>query len=170
MYKVSEVIEFMKTVNVYSITNNDLTFTNFITYYTHTFDEMPNCTACPNDIEVAIGRMNWILKMHVKANKEDLHKADLIMNYRMKPKVRIYSTKLNLMVTPFNCTDAIAEVLIKENPNNKNLFIVNDNKEVEIKTEEVETKPLVVMKKKTVKDIISETVAPVKRGRKKSKK
>ena len=45
--------------------------------------------------------------------------------YTMLPKVRVMSSSLKIMVTQYNCTDAIAEALIKENPKHIALFTIN---------------------------------------------
>lgn len=58
----------------------------------------------------------------------------------MKPNTRIYSYKLMTMVTPFNCTDTIAEALINENPKHVGLFTINEGVTPEIK----KAKPLTI--------------------------
>ncbi len=148
MHKITDVVEFLKIVNVYTLVNRENVYEKFIEYYTFTFNEQPNCNSCPNDIEQAIHKLNWIVKLHIKSNKDMLIKADKVTRYTMKPNVRIYSSKLGIMVTRYNCTDAIAETLLKENANNSKLFTVNGEPlevepvAVEIKT--VEATPVAV--------------------------
>ena len=139
MHKITEVSEFLKIVNVYTLVNKENVYEKFLQYYTFTFNEQPNCNSCPNDIEQAIHKLNWIVKLHIKSNKDMLMKADKVTKYTMKPNVRIYSSKLGLMVTRFNCTDAIAEALLKENANNSRLFIVNG--------EQLQAEPVAVVEK-----------------------
>lgn len=140
MYEVNTVTEFLKTVNVYTLVNSDDIYNRFMEYYGYVFDESLNCNACPNDIEQGIFKLNWVVKLHVKNNRTTLMKADKICKYTMKPNVRFFSTSLGIMVTRYNCTDSIAEALIKENPNNINLFTVNSDtvKEVEQTVKPVE--------------------------------
>lgn len=167
MYEITEAYKFIQTLNVYTIVNNDETHKRFLEYYQFIFNESVNCSACPNDIEQAIHKLNWIVKLHLKNNKTELMKAENVCKYSMKPNVRLYSTTLGMMVTRFNCTDAIAEALIKENPNNKNLFTVNvpevkqvNNVVAEVITEVAEVKPTKVKTKPVVKAEVK------KRGRK----
>lgn len=139
MHKITDVVEFLKIVNVYTLVNRENVYEKFLEYYTFTFNEQPNCNSCPNDIEQAIHKLNWIVKLHIKSNKDMLMKADKVTKYTMKPNVRIYSSKLGLMVTRFNCTDAIAEALLKENANNSKLFTVNG--------EQLQAEPVAVLEK-----------------------
>jgi hypothetical protein len=170
MYDTKEAYNFIQTLNVYTIVNNDDTHKRFLEYYQFIFNESVNCSACPNDIEQAIYKLNWIVKLHLKNNKPELMKADKVCKYTMKPKVRLYSTALGMMVTKYNCTDAVAEALIKENPVNKNLFILNETEATdiiaEVKKELVAVKPVKVETKPMEKTEVK------KRGRKpvKSKK
>lgn len=89
----------------------------------------------------------------------------------MKDKVRIYSSSLGIVVTKYNCTDAIAEALIKENPNCINSFIVNVQDEPKpIETFSVvnpDPEPMPIAKEKTAKEKKIVPVEKGKRGRKK---
>lgn len=127
MYLMQDIIKFTEQLNVYNVLMRDSVRDEFIKLYSFTFDEMPACTGCPNDIEIAINKFMWMIKLH--KNQTYLTKAKTLMKYQMKDKVRVYSTALNIVVTKYNCTDAIAEVLIRENESNKNLFIIAPDSE-----------------------------------------
>lgn len=131
----------------------------FLQLYSYTFEESLHCTGCPNDIETAIFKFMWIIKKH--NTQETLTKASMLSKYTMKQKVRLYSSSLNMVITSYNCTDDIAEVLIKENPKHKELFTVNVteepqpietfsvvNPEEETQEVEKESNPFVEQKKK----------------------
>lgn len=169
MHDINTVSGFLKTVNVYTLVNNEDVYNRFMEYYQYTFNHTVNCGVCPNDIEQAIHKLNWMVKLHIKNNNTVLMKADKVCRYSMKPNVRFFSNSLGIMVTRFNCTDAIAEALIKENPVNANLFTVNTpevNEGAEVievidKAEPVTNlaKPVKqVAVKKVVKQVEAETV------------
>ena len=191
MHKITDVVEFLKIVNVYTLVNRENVYEKFLEYYVYTFNEQPNCNSCPNDIEQAIHKLNWIVKLHIKSNKDMLMKADKVTKYTMKPNVRIYSSKLGLMVTRFNCTDAIAEALLKENANNSKLFTVNGEQlqaepvaevgktveptPVAVETVEAEPEPVVTIlkprsKRKAVESVPTKTTSKQKTPAKKKRK
>ena len=114
----------MQTVNVYRLTTHEATRNQFLDYFGFAFDIAPPCTGCPGDLEAAIFKLNWLLKRHV-GRRETLTKANELMKYNMKPGSRVYSFTLNLMVTPMNCTDEVAEAIIAENAANAALFTIN---------------------------------------------
>lgn len=162
MYQLVEIREFLKLVNVYTILTNDNTREKFLQLYGYTFDEYPSCTGCADEIEQAINKFMWIIKHHEKQNKTTLMKATSVSKYTMKDKVRIYSSSLNMMVTKYNCTDAIAEVLIKENPKCKDSFILNQTEE----SKAIETYSVVNPIDEVI-DIPNKEVVSKKKGRKK---
>lgn len=123
MHLLSEVVEFSKRLNVYSVLMDEDVRTKFIELYYYAFEMYPECTACAGDIENAIFKFMWLIKKH--NGQMNLQKSQTITKYSMKPKVRLYSNSLGMMVTEYNCTDAIAEALMKENPKYAELFIVN---------------------------------------------
>jgi len=169
MYPIEQVKEFSKLLNVYNVLTNENVRTEFLQMYAYTFEEYPSCSGCPDEIENAIFKFMWIIKKHT--NQSYLMKANSISKYTMKDKVRIYSSSLGIVVTKYNCTDAIAEALIKENPNCINSFIVN----VQVEPKPIETfsvvnpdpEPMPIAKVKTEKEKKIVPVEKGKRGRKK---
>jgi len=123
MYLLSEVVEFSKSLSVYSVLTDEQIRDKFIELYFYAFEMHPDCTGCAGDIEQAIYKFMWLIKKH--SDEMELQKAYLLTKYKMKPKVRLYSSSLNMMVTEYNCTDSIAEHLIKENAKYAELFTLN---------------------------------------------
>jgi hypothetical protein len=155
MYDIDEIVEFCKLLNSYTILTNSNVREKFLNLYGYTFDEYPSCVGCADEIEQAIIKFMWIVKKHKAQNITQLMKANQISKYTMKEKIRIYSSSLRIMVTQYNCTDEIAEVLMKENPSCKDVFIVNqldEPKPIEtysvINPDESEEKVIVVENKK----------------------
>jgi copper chaperone CopZ len=125
MYNVDEVSIFVKALKVYSVVTNKAIRDKYIEYYTFIFDTPPQCAGCPNEIEAAIQKLNWVMMLQINNGNSQLLKAKVMTKYTMNPKVRVMSSSLGIMVTQYNCTDAIAEALIKENPKNIALFTLN---------------------------------------------
>ena len=93
----------------------------------------------------------------------NLQKSQTITKYSMKPKVRLYSNTMNMMVTEYNCTDAIAEAIIKENPKYAELFILN---QPELNTTAISEQTYTVSNDEDEETVVVETKYN-KRGRKK---
>lgn len=124
-YTIDNVEAFMHTVTVYKLATSDETRKQFIDLYYYIFEEQPTCDACPSDIEMAIHKVKWMIRLHKANKKTEIQNANTLMKYKMKDKTRVYSSAMNMMITKFNCTDEIAEALIKENPNHIALFQIS---------------------------------------------
>lgn len=116
---------FVKGLSLYKIASNESIRNKFIEYYTFLFDTPPQCSACPSDIESALFKLRWIMLLQINNGNTELLKAKAMTKYTMLPKVRVMSNSMGIMVTQYNCTDAIAEALIKENPKHIALFTIN---------------------------------------------
>lgn len=125
MYQVEEVSIFVKSLKVYDVVTSKTIRDRYIEVYSFIFGISPSCAGCPNEIEVAIQKLKWIMMLQIKTGNTDLQKANEMTKYTMNPSVRIMSSTLGIMVTQFNCTDAIAEALIKENEKYRSLFTIN---------------------------------------------
>jgi hypothetical protein len=117
--------------------------------------------------------MKIILNLH-NSNEIELCKAKNLMKYQMKNNVRIYSNKLNLVVTKYNCTDKIAKVLIEEKASNIDLFMIN----AEVKKEseliqhselhfEIKNEELVIEAPEEKQEVVNEVVRKKKSTKKK---
>jgi hypothetical protein len=61
------------------------------------------------DLNIAYMIKIELIIMNINGNKVELIKSKNLMKYQMKNNVRVYSNNLKLMITTYNCTDAIAE-------------------------------------------------------------
>lgn len=125
MYQLDEISIFVKALKVYSVATNKSIRDKYIDVYTFIFDTPPPCAGCPDEIEQGIHKLNWVIMLQINNGNTELLKAKAMTKYTMLPKVRVMSSTLKIMVTQYNCTDAIAEALIKESPKNIALFTVN---------------------------------------------
>lgn len=123
--ELKTVKTFVATLDVYKLTTDAEIMNQFVSYYSYAFDTVPNCMGCPGDLEIAIHKLKWFLTKHPKESTT-LKKAMALTKYTMKPGSRVYSFSLGIMITPFNCTDELAEMLIKENAETVKLFDLND--------------------------------------------
>jgi hypothetical protein len=174
MYNLAEIKEFQKSLSVNKVISNKATRSKFIEVYNYAFDEFPECEGCPSSIEQAIHKMKILLNLH-SATDVELIKSKNLMKYQMKNNVRIYSNNLKLMITKYNCTDAIAESLIKEKDSNIDLFIINAElkKESEVIQHselhyEIKNEEMVIDTTEEMKEVVNEVVT--KKKSKKSKK
>jgi hypothetical protein len=154
MYQVQEVSIFVKSLKVYDVVTNKSIRDKYIEIYSYIFGMSPSCAGCPNVIEEAIQKLKWVMILQVSNGNNELQKATRMTKYTMNPKVRIMSSSLGIMVTQFNCTDAIAEALIKENEKHRALFTINVNFEegrAIVNNEATEENPLIVKKAKNIK-------------------
>lgn len=174
MYNLEEIKEFIKSLSVHKVITNKITRETFIDVYNYAFDEYPECEGCASSIEQAIHKMKILLNLH-NANDVELIKSKNLMKYQMKNNVRVYSNTMKLMVTKYNCTDAIAEALIKEKQSNIDLFIIN----AEVKKEseviqhselhyEIKNEEMVIETTEEIQEVVNEVVTK-KKGRKKRK-
>lgn len=174
MYNLAETKEFIKSLTTYKVVSNKTIREKLVDIYQYIFDEYPECDGCTSGIEQAIHKMKIIINLH-NANQIELSKAKDLMMYQMKNNVRIYSNKLKLVVTKYNCTDEIAKVLIEEKSSNIDLFIIN----ADLKKDttliqhselhyEVINPDLVIEAKDEKQEIVNEVVTK-KKGRKKKK-
>jgi hypothetical protein len=131
MITTEEISTFLQKLSTYALLFDLKKNEQFLIYYHYAFDEYPPCSGCAGDLENAIMR----LKVLLNKQKESVEfiKAKQLMKYQMKKEVQYYSSSMNMMVTKFNCTDAIAEKILLENPANAMFFddvvpIVADNK------------------------------------------
>lgn len=174
MYNLEETKEFIKSLSVHKVITNKTIKEKFIDIYNFAFDDYPECEGCASSIEQAIHKMKILLNLH-SANDVELIKSKNIMKYQMKNNVRVYSNNLKLMITKYNCTDAIAEALIKEKESNINLFIINTEvkKESEIIQHselhyEIKNEEMVIDTTEEKQEVVNEVVTK-KKGRKKKK-
>lgn len=174
MYNLTETKQFIHSLTTYKVVSNKATREKLIAIYNYVFDESPECDGCTSGIEQAIHKMKIILNLH-NDNQMELSKANDLMVYQMKNNVRIYSNKLKLMITKYNCTDEIAKVLIEEKASNIDLFIINadnkkDNKLIQHSDlhYEVINPELVIEAKDEKQEVVNEVVTK-KKGRKKKK-
>lgn len=123
MHSLQETKEFISTLNTYKILMNEDVRERFIELYYYIFEEYISCTGCASSLEMAMMKFNWVLKKH--NDTETLIKAKYLMKYKMQHNARVYSFKMNMVVTPHNCTDEVAELLMNENPKYRDLFILN---------------------------------------------
>lgn len=174
MYNLAEVKTFIKSLTIHQLISNKTTRSKFVDIYNYSFDEYPECEGCASGIEQAIHKMRILLNLH-SATDIELIKSKNLMKYQMKNNVRVYSNNLKLMITKFNCTDAIAEVLIKEKSTNIDLFIINSEikKESEVIQHselhyEIKNEELVIDTTEEKKEVVNEVVTK-KKGRKNKK-
>ena len=120
MITTEEISKFLQKLSTYALLFDLKKNEQFLIYYHYAFDEYPPCSGCAGDLENAIMR----LKVLVNKQKESVEfiKAKQLMKYQMKKEVQYYSSSMNMMVTKFNCTDAIAEKILLENPANAMFF------------------------------------------------
>jgi hypothetical protein len=121
MHQLTHVKDFLETITVYRLVTDQVAREVFLTYFSFAFDITPPCTGCPGELEVAIGKLKWLVKKH-SDDQPTLKKAMELSKYTMKPGKRVYSFKLGMMVTTLNCTDEMAELLMAENEAHKALF------------------------------------------------
>jgi len=173
MYNLAETKEFINAITTYKVVSNKPTREKLIAIYNYVFEESPECEGCASGIEQAIHKMKIILNLH-NSNDIELCKAKNLMKYQMKNNVRIYSNKLNLVVTKYNCTDKIAKVLIEEKASNIDLFIIN----AEVKKEseliqhselhfEIKNEELVIEAPEEKQEVVNEVVRKKKSTKKK---
>lgn len=174
MYNLAETKQFINSLTTYKVVSNKTIREKLVGIYQYTFDEYPECDGCPSGIEQAIHKMKIILNLH-NSNDLELIKANNLMKYQMKNNVRIYSNKLKLVVTKYNCTDEIAKALIEEKASNIDLFTIN----AEVKKEseviqhselhyEIKNEELVIDTTEEKQEVVNEVVTK-KKGRKKKK-
>lgn len=125
MLTTQQFNQFLEATNVYRLGISRKHMEQFVEVYSYIFDQAPPCTACPGDIESAIHKLKVYESLLVKTQNESIVKASKLMKYTMKEGVVVFSNSLNMMVSVFNCTDDIAELLIKEQPENASLFTIN---------------------------------------------
>lgn len=174
MYNLAETKQFINSLTTYKVVSNKSIREKLVDIYQYAFDEYPECDGCASGIEQAIHKMKILLNLH-NANDIELSKANNLMKFQMKNNVRIYSNKLKVMVTKYNCTDEIAKVLIEEKASNIDLFIIN----AEVKKEseviqhselhyEIKNEELVIDTTEEKQEVVNEVVTK-KKGRKKKK-
>lgn len=173
MYNLTETKEFINTITTYKVVANKSTREKLIAIYNYVFDEYPECDGCTSGIEQAIHKMKILINLH-NSNDIELSKAKNLMMYQMKNNVRIYSNKLKLVVTKYNCTDEIAKVLIEEKASNIDLFTIN----AEVKKEseliqhselhyEIKNEELVIDTTEEKEEVVNEVVTKKKAKKKK---
>lgn len=116
---------FIGKLNVYNITISSKLRDEFSALYTHIFEQAPPCTGCPSELEQAIHKFKVYEGLLSKTKHTHTVKAAELMKYKMQEGVVVYSNKLNMMVSSFNCTDDIAEVLIAEHESNAGFFTIS---------------------------------------------
>jgi len=88
-----------------------------VDFYYSAFGIIPDCSGCHNDISTSIGNLRKLI-----ADPNFTIKT-IIMNYKLKPGVRMHSKSAQIVVTEKNCTDANAVALLSDNvEKNKALF------------------------------------------------
>lgn len=116
---------YLKGLNVYRITISATEQQKFAEVYNSIFEQLPPCAGCPNEVEMALHKMQIYCDLLLQTKHTTIVKANQLMQYTMKEGVVIFSNTLNMMVSSFNCTDAVAELLIKENASNLQFFTHN---------------------------------------------
>jgi hypothetical protein len=173
MYKISEVKEFLSSINSYKILFHKDVREKFFELYYYTFEEVLECEGCAGNIDSAMIKFNSVIKK--QSTFKILSKAKYFMKYAMKPNTRVYSFKMNTYVTPHNCTDEIAEALMQENPKYKDLFLVNPEFAKVVQTNPTfSVQPLqesesITEEKSTFSAVVKEQTQKKKRGRKPKK-
>lgn len=120
----NEFVSFVEKLNVYRITTSKDVREKFVSYYKEIYNQEPPCTACPGEIESAIQKMGVYKNLLLKTDHSTVVPMEKLMKYKMKEGVVVYSGTLNMMVSCYNCTDDIAEALIKENDSNVQFFTI----------------------------------------------
>jgi hypothetical protein len=125
MKSKEEFQQFITKLNVYNITISSKLRDEFSAMYAHIFEQAPPCTGCPGELEQAIHKLKVYEMLLNQTKHTHTVKATKLMKYTMQEGVVVFSNKLNMMVSSFNCTDDIAETLIAESETNASFFTIH---------------------------------------------
>lgn len=128
----TRLTEFIKQYNEVQILTIAKVQKEFVNLYYEATGSVVSCSGCQKSV---IPALNTLQKLVHSGQEIIPFKKALPMEYIIKNKTRIYVRCLGLVITPMNCTDNNAKVMLGEDPKRIVLFDkYPSNWEVEAKT------------------------------------